>query len=212
MPPSPRTTYRKGNETRQRLIEVALGRFGRAGFQATTTREIAQAAGVTLPVLAYHFGSKEGLYLACAQEIVARWRGQLEPSAAAIAAELPGLTADTARERLTALLIESAEALADGGGADRWLGFVQRETLDRGPAFDLLYSEIWAPGVELVSALIARIGANDPRLEAVLLLSSLTALSLWRPLTLRHFRWPELSEAALARIRAALTRQVQGIG
>lgn len=212
MPSSPRTTYRKGSETRQRLIEIALERFGAAGFQATTTREIALAAGVTLPVLAYHFGSKEGLYLACANEIVTRWRGQLEPSASAIAAELPALTADTARTRLISLMIESVEALADGGGADQWMGFVQHETMDRGPAFDLLYREIWAPGVELVAALIARIGASDARMEAVLLLSSLTAFSLWRPLTLRHFRWSGLSDTAMARIRTALTRQVEGIG
>lgn len=206
------TTYRKGSETRQRLVEVALERFGQAGFQATTTREIAQAAGVTLPVLAYHFGSKEGLYLACAGEIVSRWRGQMEPSALAIAAELPALSAEAARDRLTSLMIESAETLAVGGGADRWLGFVQRETMDRGPAFDMLYKEIWAPGVELVAALISRIGASDPRLEAVLLLSSLTAFSLWQPLTLRHFRWASFSETAMARVRVALARQIKGIG
>ncbi len=212
MPPAPSTTYRKGPQTRRRLIEVALERFGSAGFQATTTREIAQAAGVTLPVLAYHFGSKEGLYLACAGEIVTRWRGQMEPSASAIAAELPALSAIDARARLTMLMIESAEALVDGGGVEGWLGFLQREALDRGPAFDMLYEQIWAPGVELVAALISRIGAADPRLEAVLLLSSLTALSLWRPLTLRHFRWTELSEAALVRIRPVLARQVERIG
>lgn len=213
VPSSSRTsTYRKGSETRQRLIEVALDRFGVAGFQATTTREIAQAAGVTLPVLAYHFGSKEGLYLACAGEIVARWRSQMEGSALAIAAELPELTSETARDRLTTLMIESAEALADGGGVNRWLGFIQHEAIDRGPAFDLFYKEIWAPGVELVAALIARIGTPDPRLEAVLLLSSLTAFSLWQPLTLRHFRWATLSEAALARVRLVVARQVRCLG
>ena len=47
--------------TRLRLLEAAVQIFDRKGYAAASVREIAEAAGVTKPVLYYHFGSKEGL-------------------------------------------------------------------------------------------------------------------------------------------------------
>src|ERR1700679_1946496 len=66
--------YRKGEETRQRILDVALKAFGEDFFLAVTTRQISKAAGVSLPTLQYYFGSKEGLYRACAEAIVERYR------------------------------------------------------------------------------------------------------------------------------------------
>src|SRR5271170_5120414 len=66
--------YQKGEETRQRILDVALKAFGEAPFQAATTRQIAEAASGSLPTLQYYFGSKEGLYRACAETIVERYR------------------------------------------------------------------------------------------------------------------------------------------
>jgi AcrR family transcriptional regulator len=47
---------------RSQLLEVALERFATAGFHGTSMEEIADAAGVTKPVLYQHFGSKRTLY------------------------------------------------------------------------------------------------------------------------------------------------------
>ncbi len=41
---------------------VATTLFALKGFAATSTREICEEAGVTKPVLYYHFGNKEHLY------------------------------------------------------------------------------------------------------------------------------------------------------
>lgn len=49
---------------REALMKAALNLFTRRGYAATTVRELVEAAGVTKPVLYYHFGSKEGLFLA----------------------------------------------------------------------------------------------------------------------------------------------------
>jgi TetR/AcrR family transcriptional regulator len=43
------------------ILQAALGLFARKGFEATSTREIVEAAGVTKPMLYYYFKSKEGL-------------------------------------------------------------------------------------------------------------------------------------------------------
>src|SRR3546814_5183520 len=64
---APEGGYAKGEQTRARLLAAALDCFGPDGFEKVTTRQIATRAGVNLPALTYYFGSKEGLYLACAQ-------------------------------------------------------------------------------------------------------------------------------------------------
>lgn len=48
---------------RQQLLDVALRLFATNGYNATTMDEIAEAAGVTKPLLYQHFESKRALYL-----------------------------------------------------------------------------------------------------------------------------------------------------
>lgn len=47
---------------RQQLLEVALQVFGDQGFHPTSMNDVAEAAGVTKPVLYQHFRSKRDLY------------------------------------------------------------------------------------------------------------------------------------------------------
>jgi AcrR family transcriptional regulator len=47
---------------REAVRTAAIKLFSENGFAVTTTREICQQAGVTKPVLYYHFGSKEQLF------------------------------------------------------------------------------------------------------------------------------------------------------
>lgn len=46
---------------RERILEAADKLFGEMGFDATTTREIAELSGVNKALIHYHFKSKEGL-------------------------------------------------------------------------------------------------------------------------------------------------------
>ena len=50
--------------TRERLLETAIGMFADKGYAGTSVREIVEQAGVSKPVLYYYFQSKEGLFLA----------------------------------------------------------------------------------------------------------------------------------------------------
>ncbi len=52
-------------DTRQALIAAAGELFAQQGYDATSTRSIADAAGVNLGAIHYHFGGKQALYLAC---------------------------------------------------------------------------------------------------------------------------------------------------
>ncbi|MGS9174443.1 TetR family transcriptional regulator, partial [Salmonella enterica subsp. enterica serovar Infantis] len=60
------TTTTKGEQAKSQLIADALAQFGEYGLQATT-RDIAALAGQNIAAITYYFGSKEDLYLACAQ-------------------------------------------------------------------------------------------------------------------------------------------------
>jgi AcrR family transcriptional regulator len=52
-----------------RLLDTAIDQFGRKGLEGASTRDIATAAGTTMSSITYHYGSKEGLYLAAARHI-----------------------------------------------------------------------------------------------------------------------------------------------
>src|SRR5438067_1534743 len=52
------------SDRRRQLLEGALDIFSRKGFEGTTTKEIAAAAGVTEAIIFRHFPSKQALYTA----------------------------------------------------------------------------------------------------------------------------------------------------
>lgn len=68
----------KGPERRQQLLAVATRLFAERGYEATTTASIAEAAGITEPVLYRHFENKKDLYLAvlrnCSAALLDRWK------------------------------------------------------------------------------------------------------------------------------------------
>jgi len=98
---------RKADRKRQ-LLEHAKELFVTLGYQNTTTEKIAQAAGVSEPVLYRHFESKKALFLEVLQEIreatLGRWHaetaGQTDPLAKlhAIADMYLGATRAQSRE------------------------------------------------------------------------------------------------------------------
>ena len=53
---------------RDAILRAARNLFTTKGFASTTVREICQEAGVTAPVLYYHFGNKEGLFDAVVED------------------------------------------------------------------------------------------------------------------------------------------------
>lgn len=57
-----------GAQARQRLLYTALHLFAEKGYQKTSTRMIADTAGVNLGAITYYFGDKPGLYRAVFSE------------------------------------------------------------------------------------------------------------------------------------------------
>jgi len=55
-------------DTRERLIAVAKMLFAEKGLDGTTVKDLADAAGVNVSLVSYHFGGKDGLYRACLEQ------------------------------------------------------------------------------------------------------------------------------------------------
>lgn len=57
---------------RDRIVEAAVRRFSERSFDGASMREIAADAGVTQPLISYHFGTKEELWQAAVASIFER--------------------------------------------------------------------------------------------------------------------------------------------
>jgi len=61
-------------ETRNRILDAAIGEFAENGLAGARTEQIAAAAGVNKALLYYYFESKERLYTAALEEVSGRVR------------------------------------------------------------------------------------------------------------------------------------------
>jgi TetR/AcrR family transcriptional regulator len=71
VPVPPRRTRPSADATRGAILAAALDVFSERGFAGASTREIASRAGVTQPLLNYHFSSKDELWRAAVDGIFA---------------------------------------------------------------------------------------------------------------------------------------------
>ena len=72
----------KAPQRREQLLDVATKLFAKLGYEATTTAAIAEAAGVTEPILYRHFKSKQELFIAIVRAMSAHtlqhWHNLIE--------------------------------------------------------------------------------------------------------------------------------------
>jgi TetR/AcrR family transcriptional regulator len=66
-----RVTRPSADATRERVLAAALDLFSELSFDGATTREIAARAGVTQPLLNYHFSTKDELWQAAVDGLFA---------------------------------------------------------------------------------------------------------------------------------------------
>lgn len=64
-PPTPKKIRLARPDRERQILGVALEMFISKGYQGTTMEDIAEAAGVTRPVVYNLFGAKDAIYLAC---------------------------------------------------------------------------------------------------------------------------------------------------
>ena len=136
-----------------RLVEAAVDRFARAGFEGASTRDIASACGTAMSSITYHFGGKQGLYLACADHIADQIQASYAPGLAAIR-EHPPQDPDSARAALLVLL-DGFGRLMLAPQSESWSQFIVREQQRPTEAFERLYARVMQPVLEAAISLVA---------------------------------------------------------
>jgi TetR/AcrR family transcriptional regulator len=75
--PELRPTFPPG-DARNAIVQAALGVFAAEGFHGAGTRQIAQVAGVSQPLLNHHFGGKETLWRVVGEQITTDFMAFME--------------------------------------------------------------------------------------------------------------------------------------
>lgn len=148
----------RGASTRASLLDAGVRIFAARGFSDVSTRELADAAGANQAAILYHFGSKEGLYLAVAEHVAERARTALQEALASAAGGVELAPIDALRGVLRALTRGLITMASDGAFAD----FIVREQARPGPAFDILYRGYIREMHVRVTALVARATGRVP--------------------------------------------------
>jgi len=145
-----------------KILDAAVEHFGQLGFDGASTREIARASGTAMSSITYHFGGKEGLYLAAASHIAAQISTRMAPAVDAMQPmpdDGPGLSREAATGRLLAMLDGFAGMMLDPTTAS-WCRFIVREQQQPTAAFERLYDGAMGAMVDVALAHI-RIARPD---------------------------------------------------
>lgn len=189
-------------------MHTALDLFGAKGFEATSTREIAGAAGANIAAIAYHFGGKDGLRAACA-DFVAATVGQIFAAAEGASPDIASLSPEGARDALARI----SEALIDGivarSEARPIARFVLREMFEPSAAFERLYA-VMGPMHARACALWSHASGMEAesdtvRLQVFSLIGQIIYFRLARPAVLRRMTWRDIGPAEAAAIKRQVT-------
>ncbi len=200
--------------TRQALIRAGLDLFGRNGFDATSTREIAQAAGVNSAGIAYHFGGKDGLRQACAEAIIQRLQAVLAGGAPAVSIAIDAADRDMAAEQLLALIDRVVAFLTTVPESELVARFVVREMLTPSPAFETLYGGLFAPVHRRVCQVWAAATGMEPeapatRLAVFAAIGQVFYFRLARPAIMRRMGWDGIGPDEARAIADTVRRSVR---
>ena len=202
--------------TDSRLIEVAIDLFGRNGMNAVGTRAIADAAGAQMSAITYHFGGKEGLYIACAQRIAAEMRERTAPLLA-LALAACGESGGAAEARAAILAVLGGfVAIMMNDDIAATARFIVREQMNPTPAFAILFDNAMQPVIERMHALLQRIAANrltddQVRIRTLALVGQVLAFRFARAALMRATGWTSVGAAEISGVRAVVLAHANAI-
>jgi TetR/AcrR family transcriptional regulator, regulator of cefoperazone and chloramphenicol sensitivity len=217
MPRSSPAGQTRSDATRAALITAATEVFARSGFEAVGTREIATAAGVHPALIGYHFGGKEGLYLAVFEHMVSAMSQRIDPALKAIDASLaskapPKAMAEHAIELLGGLCDAMLAMLADEASGP-WGPLMMREQQAPTPAFDLVYERFMKRVLGTMTRLVRTADPtrteSDAKLTVVTLMGQMMVFRVGRAGVMRHLGWKRLGQTELAQAQDLVRRNLR---
>ncbi len=146
--PAPtRTSRPSADATRARILEAAVELFAARSFDGASTRDIAAAAGVSQPSLAYHFHSKDELWRAAVDSLFV----ELNASISARIDGLRGVDLATTAKLVVRNFIEFSAAHPE------LHRIITQETKGEGERIDWLVDHHVRPLYEATTGMFARL-------------------------------------------------------
>lgn len=211
----------RGDITRQALILAAIKVFGRDGFHAASTRDIAKEAEANQAAIGYHFGGKEALYLAAIRDIAGQITTHIGPLTVEIRAKLDALVEqqadpDEIREESLSLLIKLMNGMLRmlvTRESSSWARLILREQQSPTPAFDVFYKELMSRVMLVTTELVGRIRGLDPQLEeakvlAITVFGQVMVFRASREAVLRYMGWEDFRENEIKTLQTQLRQNI----
>jgi AcrR family transcriptional regulator len=199
-----------------RLIEAAIEQFGQNGISAIGTRAIAEAAGVQMSAITYHFGGKEGLYIACARHIVAQITERVErilAFAAANGTDSGGI--EGARAAILAIMGGLATVMMRDEIAPL-ARFVLREQMNPSPAFEIIYEGYMRRMLDQMGRLLQRVSGGslsdeELRVRSIALMGQAFMFRFGRAALMRATGWESVGEQEIKAVRTAVLAHSEAV-
>ncbi|MDQ1532599.1 MAG: hypothetical protein QOF28_360 [Actinomycetota bacterium] len=139
-----------GAENRRAILEAALDLFSERSFDGASTRLIAERAGVTQPLLNYHFAGKEDLWRAAVDDLFERVRTSMRGRLSG----LRGVDDITIAKLMVRHFVEFSAA------NPQLYRIIMQESKQPGPRLDWLVDTHVRPYYETAVAMFERLGAG----------------------------------------------------
>ncbi|PDT38323.1 TetR family transcriptional regulator [Rhizobium sp. M10] len=213
----------RADVARQKMLSAALDVFGRYGFDGASTRQLTEAAGVNLQAIPYYFGSKEGLYIATAEYLMARIDTHIGDMRARIGTHLLSLEAagkplgEAEARRFLTDILQTMVTLFVGKESESWARFLIREQMEPTEAFARVYQGIMRPMIEIGRRLIGAILREDPtsehvRLRTFSLLGSILVFRVTHAAVLAQMEWDVIGPEQVQILRGLAAELVDVLG
>jgi AcrR family transcriptional regulator len=124
--------------TEQRLLEAAGEIFAEYGYRAATVRQICEKAKANVAAVNYHFGDKDGLYLAVLRHLN-KLHAEKNPTSLGLGPQA------TAQERLRAFISAMLHRMLDRDSPDWHMKLLAREMIEPTHALDAMVEECARP-------------------------------------------------------------------
>jgi TetR/AcrR family transcriptional regulator, regulator of cefoperazone and chloramphenicol sensitivity len=199
--------------TRITLIESAIRLFAERGYDAVSTRDIADLAAANIGSIAYHFGGKPGLRLACAEHVISNIAATVGP---AFLRPLPPLTPDQALERIEQMMGIFTNFWMVSQSSQSFVNFILREMLAKGEVSELFYSIWMKPMHKRFCELFGLATGRDPcshevKIAVFSFIGQVFHFRVGQPLIMRRLEWDELGEHEAEHVVSGLVKNTRAI-
>ena len=205
-------------ETRQKLVDAGLRLFGLHGFEATSTRALAQEAGVNLSAIVYHFGGKEGLYRAVLEHIIGVKLAEVGPGLfrVVMVCKTEGSSREQLLDAMRALVRTMVSVMLGSPESRSFSQIMMQEQIAPTGAFDIFHDGFFAKVHGVWVLLLGRLlnlpeDSLELRLRALAVMGQLVIFRVGMTGILRVVGGEKLSDEHLECIARLCIQQVEAI-